>query len=170
MQRLMTRLVVGLLLVFASSVFGAEPRQVDVRITTHLGDHQSFVDGDRIAFLLSLDADAYVYLFYRDAALNLMQLLPNERMPNHFFNAGLFMPVPAAQQEFQFTVRPPYGEELIYAIASDNESLIFPGKPLAGGLILLDGGLEKISDRIRSKSKKLFGRGDLRLTTRPSPQ
>ncbi|MDH3389796.1 MAG: DUF4384 domain-containing protein, partial [Gammaproteobacteria bacterium] len=83
MQQSITRLIAGLLalLLASSPALAGEPRQVDVRLTTHLGDQQSFVDGDRISFLLSLESDAYVYLFYRDAEANLLQLLPNERMP-----------------------------------------------------------------------------------------
>jgi hypothetical protein len=171
MLRSMTRLVAGLLLLLASTNSAlAEPQQVDIRITTHLGDQQSFVDGDRVSFLLSLDSDAYVYLFYRDAAANLLQLLPNERMVDHFFSAGLFMPVPAAQQKFQFTVQPPYGDEFIYAIASDNDALVFPGKPLANGLILLTAETETIITSIKAKSSGLFGRAELRLTTLPTSQ
>jgi hypothetical protein len=173
MRRFIVRLAPALMLslFFASAtVYASEPQTLDVKITTHLGDQQSFVDGDRISFLLSLDSDAYVYLFYRDAASNLLQLLPNERMPDHFFNAGLFMPVPSAQQPFQFTVKPPYGDESIYAIASSNDALVFPGKPLANGLILLDQNPQQIIDVIRKKSKNSFGRGELRLTTLPAQQ
>lgn len=169
MQQSMTRLIAGLLwlMVASSHALAGEPRAIDLRITTHLGDQQSFVDGDRISFLLSLDSDAYVYLFYRDAEANLLQLLPNERMTDHFFDAGLFMPVPAAQHQFQFTVQPPYGEEFMYAIASDNDALVFPGKPLANGLILLTTDIETIIASIEAKSIGLFGRAELRLTTLP---
>lgn len=171
MWRSIVRLVPALVLslFFATGIVCAsQPQPVDVNITTHLGDQQSFVDGDRISFLLSLDNDAYIYLFYRDAESNLLQLLPNERMPDHFFNAGLFMPVPSAQQPYQFTVKPPYGDESIYAIASNNDALVFPGKPLANGLILLAGDLQQVIDDIRKKSKLLFGRAELRLTTLPA--
>ena len=173
MRRFMIRLAPALMLLLSfatATVYASEPQALDVNLTTHLGDQQSFVDGDRISFLLSLDNDAYVYLFYRDAESNLLQLLPNERMPDHFFNAGLFMPVPSAQQPFQFTVKPPYGDESIYAIASNNDALVFPGKPLANGLILLDQNLQQIIDVIRKKSKNSFGRGELRLTTLPAQQ
>ena len=87
-------------------------------------------------------------------------------MPDHFFNAGLFMPVPDRQQPFQFTVQPPYGEESMYAFASDNGSLSFSGKPLANGLILLQDDPHQIEKRIRSASNEYFGRGELSLTTK----
>ena len=166
----MARVAAGILwaLLAQLPVLAAEPENVDVRITTHLGDRQQFIEGDRISFLLSLERDAHVYLFYRDAAANLLQLLPNERMPDHFFSAGLFMPVPDRQQPFQFTVQPPYGEEFMYAFASDNGALSFSGKPLANGLILIQGNLQQVSRRIRAGSKKYFGRGELSLTTLPA--
>ena len=78
------------------------------------------------------------------------------------------MPVPDRQQPFQFTVQPPYGDEIMVAFASDNGSLIFSGKPLANGLILLQVGLPQIERRIRSASTDFIGRGELALTTRPA--
>lgn len=170
MQGPMARFAAGILLLLVAQLpaLAAEPEDVDIKITTHLGDRQEFVAGDRISFLLSLQRDAHVYLIYRDAAANLLQLLPNERMPDHFYGAGLFMPVPDRQQPFQFTVQPPYGEEFMYAFASDNGSLSFSGKPLANGLILLQGELDQIERRIRAESKRFFGRGELSLTTLPA--
>lgn len=172
MQQSIARLFACLLvlLVLTNSALAGDPRLVDVRITTHLGDQQSFVDGDRISFLLSLESDAYVYLFYQDAGANLLQLLPNERMGDHFFSAGLFMPVPSAQQKFQFAVQPPHGDEFIFAVASDNDALVFPGKPLANGLIVLNAEIETIVAGIKKNSSGLFGRAQLRLTTLPGRQ
>lgn len=153
-------------LVFVSPLLAEEPQPVDIRITTHLGDHQSYSAGDSISFLLSLDRDAFVYLFYRDAAGNRLQLLPNERLPRHFFNAGVFIPVPSAEQRLQFAVGPPFGDETVYAIASDNGELGFRGKVLDSGLILLDAGIDSLGAEIRRASRRLFGRAELSLTTR----
>lgn len=148
----------------------AAPAPVEISITTHLGDRQQFSEGDNISFLMSLDRDAYVYLFYRDAAGNRLQLLPNERMPQHYFNAGVFMPVPSAQQRFQFAVSPPFGDERVYAIASDNGELGFRGDVLANGLILLDSEIDPLVARIEQASRRLFGRAELILTTRPAAE
>lgn len=169
MPGLKARLAAAILAIAALGAAGAvEPQSVDIGITTHLGDRQQFVDGDRISFLLSLDRAAHVYLFYRDADANLLQLLPNARMPGHFFAAGLFMPVPGRQQPFQFVVHPPYGEEILVAFASDNASLDFGGEVLENGLLRLDRSLEQVGRTIRAQSQRLFGRGELVLTTRPA--
>ena len=142
---------------------------IEVNLTTHLGDQQSFVSGDQISFLLSLERDAYVYLFYLDADSNLLQLLPNARLTQHAFTAGLFIPVPNKQQPFKFTVQPPYGEEIMVAFASDNGSLGFTGQPLPSGLILMRDDLGQIGEQIRAASEQFFGSGELILTIIPSP-
>ena len=172
MRSLTIRLATSLLLslIVLTPVIAGEPRQIDVRITSHLGDQQKFVAGDHLSFLLSLERDSYVYLFYRDAAGNLLQLLPNARMQDHFFNKGLFMPVPSAQQSFQFTVQPPYGDEIMYAVASDNGFMNFPGEILANGLILLSGDFGSVVAAIKANSSQLFGHGQFQLTTLPDQQ
>ena len=162
--------VVVLLLAFGvSGATANQPTPVEIGITTHLGDRQQFAAGDVLSFLLSLDRDAYVYVFYRDADANLLQLLPNRRFPGHFFEAGFFMPVPDDSLPFQFEVAPPYGEESIFAYASDNGELSFAGTPLDNGLILLRDHMDAIADRIESGSTKLFGRAELTISTQPAP-
>lgn len=159
-----------LLMLAADPLLAGEPAPVDIRITTHLGDRQSFSEGDRISFLLSLDRDAYVYLFYRDAAGNRLQLLPNRRMPRHFYSAGVFMPVPSAGQRFQFSVNPPFGVETVYAFASDTGEFEFDGKLLDSGLILLDAEIDRLDAEIRRASRQLFGRAELTLTTQAAAE
>lgn len=166
----MARLAAAAMLVIAASgaAPAAAPQSVDIGLTTHLGDRQQFVDGDRVSFLLSLDRAAHVYLFYLDADANLLQLLPNAQMPGHFFAAGLFMPVPGREQPFQFVVHPPYGEEVLVAFASDSPGLDFGGETLSNGLLRLEMKLEQVERLIRGQSKRLFGRGELVLTTLPA--
>ena len=170
MQALPAILAAAFLLFMPSTIpaQAGDAETVDINLTTHLGDQQSFVAGDRISFLLSLDRDAYVYLFYLDADSNLLQLLPNQRLANNFFNAGLFIPVPDQQQPFHFTVRSPYGEEIMVAFASDNGSLQFFGQPLDSGLILVQEDLGQVGERIRAGSNQLFGSSELILTTLPA--
>ncbi len=169
MRRLITRSSVGSLLglLMLSSAVAAELDSIDVKITTHLGDHQSFVDGDSISFFLSLDRDAYIYLIYQDANSSLLQLVPNQRMPGNFFKAGLFMPVPSVQQPFQFTVSPPFGEERLYAFATDNGIFKLSGVETASGLILLDADVDQLNEIFKRGSTTAFGRSELLLKTLP---
>ena len=88
--RLASWLALGLALLAAPAGAAqlAGPADVELRLTTHLGDVREFVEGDRIGFLLSLNRAAHVYLFYRDAGGDLWQLLPNARQPENLFPAG----------------------------------------------------------------------------------
>ena len=61
---------------------------IPLELTTHLGDQQQFVEGDEIQFLLSLGQDAYIYMYYVDAANNITQILPNENQPSNFYMLG----------------------------------------------------------------------------------
>ena len=157
----------GLALVFAVHAGAAEPERVDLKITSHLGDRQVFAEGDNVSFFLTLERDAYIYLFYRDAEANLLQLLPNKQMPGHFYAKGMFMPIPSEQQPFLFTVVPPFGDELIFAVASDKATIELPGLPLGSGLILIEGTIEQVEDAILAQSERLFGRAELHLKTTP---
>lgn len=152
----------------APGVFAAsDPARIDIDITTHLGDRQVFAEGDLVSFFLSLERDAYVYLFYRDAENNLLQLLPNAGMPAHLYRGGMFMPLPSAEQAYQFIVVPPFGDELILAFASDNGHIELPGEELESGLLLLGVDANRVEEIILEASARSFGRTELRLKTQP---
>ncbi len=160
----------GHLFVFAlliNPAYAQEPKPIEVAITTHLGDQQSFTQGDRISFLLSLDQKAFVYLFYRDANANLLQLLPNQYLKNHAYEAGIFMPLPSSGQAFQFTVQAPFGDEQLIVFASSNGDLQFPGSLLENGLILLDVDIGRISEDIK-KGSLVYGGSELQIKTLPA--
>ncbi len=48
----------------ASSEVLGKRNHININITTHLGDHQTFMEGDVISFFLSLDKDAYLLVIY----------------------------------------------------------------------------------------------------------
>jgi hypothetical protein len=144
--------------------YAVESESIEVGITTHLGDQHSFTRGDRISFFLSLDQKAFVYLFYRDADANLVQLLPNQHLTNHAYEAGVFMPLPSSEQAFQFTVQAPFGDEQLIVFASSKGDFQFPGKLLENGLILLDVGIENFSETIKNASP-VYGKSELRIKT-----
>ena len=167
MQQLFTNLVARILilsLLLLAPAAANDLNQIDVKITTHLGDQQSFVEGDKISFFLSLNQDAYIYLYYLDANGNLLQLMPNQRMPDNFYSSGLFMPVPPAKQQFQFIIRAPFGEEHIFVLATDNGEFKFQGETLDNGLILVNAAIEQLIAEIRQASSA-FGSSELLLKT-----
>ena len=168
-KMLLRRLIPGALFAFLSysSLIAGQPQNIEVSITTHLGDQQSFVEGDVISFLLTLNSDAYIYLFYKDAENNIFLIYPNQKSSSQLFKSGFFIPLPPKEQHFQFKIQAPFGEETLYAIASDNPQVSLAGKQLENGLSLIDSSIREIETSLRQQSKDGFGISELKLTSRP---
>lgn len=111
----------GIALITAAglSALAADSRTIDLSVTTHLGDAQTFVEGDMVSFYVSLDTDAYLSILYQDAGGGLEVLLPNALYADTFFKAGLFIPIPDEQTPYQFRVTAPFGRETLWVFASD---------------------------------------------------
>jgi len=142
-----------------SAESASNSRELDViplELTTHLGDQQQFVEGDEIQFLLSLGQDAYIYMFYMDASGTITQILPNANQQSHFYSAGYFLTIPEYENLYRFTISPPFGEESVWIIASD-QSITLPVELQS---------LQDIRNTIRHLSTKAYGEYALRMTTR----
>jgi Domain of unknown function (DUF4384) len=142
----LTVLLVFVASFFCISVFATEtgPSDINVTITTHLGDDQHFQAGDEISLLLNLDRDAYLLLVYRDASGNLVKLFPVRKNDNGWVPAGDFIPFPRRADRLRLIVSPPFGEEQVWAFAAAEA---FPGTPL------------KNIDDIESLRKQLLSTG-----------
>jgi len=146
---------------------GAKPLQsVNLEITTHLGDQQSFVEQDVISFFITLDQATFLYAFYQDASDHVYQLIPGQVQPEHFFQAGFYIPFPAANSAFQFVVQAPFGEEQIWLFASDNGQLEFAGKDSTQGIKQLKQRRSTLADSIKAASERQFGEASLTIHTR----
>ena len=130
---------------------------IEIGITTHLGDRQTFVEGDVISFLLSLDSSAFVYLFYQDASRDIYQILPNRQSWDHYYEKGFYIPIPRSETDFQFKIQPPFGEESLFVFATDNARVKLRGRWLENGLRLIDGSADKLETSIRQQSKVQYG-------------
>jgi hypothetical protein len=97
----------------------ANNRPFNLSVTTHLGDTQSFLEGDIVSFYISMDQDAYLTILYQDAGGQLSVLLPNSLYPDSFFRAGLFIPIPNEQNPYQFRITAPFGKETLWVFAAD---------------------------------------------------
>lgn len=161
------RLLTLTLILICTTSIADELQGINLEITTYLGDAQTFVQGDEISFMLSLDKPAYLYLFYQDAANHLIQVLPNHQQPDNHYPAGLFMPLPDANAGFRFIVQPPYGEEKLWAFASDQNVQFSPGKELPNGIILMTLDINQIRQQVRNQSKMLFAQDIVTLKTLP---
>ena len=130
---------------------------IPLELTTHLGDQQQFFEGDELQFLLSLGQDAYIYMFYIDASGAITQILPNANQPSHFYSAGYFLTIPEYENLYRFTISEPFGQEMIWIIASD-QSIKLPAPP---------GSLEKIRSTVKHSSMQAYGEYVFRITTLP---
>ena len=128
---------------------------IPVELTTHLGDQQHFVKGDEIQFLLSLGSDAYIHMFYIDAASQVTQILPSENQRSHFYTAGYFLTIPEYENHYRFIISEPFGEESIWIFASDR-SIPIDEKEYS---------IKKIKQKIRQGSEQYYGQYLLSITT-----
>jgi len=147
----------GYIALSQNSIAAEQFSTIDVGITTHLGDRQTFVEGDVISFLLSLDRDAYIYLFYRDASSDIYQIIPNRKSLDHYYKKGFYMPIPRSETDFQFKIKKPFGEESLIVFATDNAEVELTGLWLENGLRLMEGSVDNIETSIRQQSKAQFG-------------
>ncbi len=142
-------------------------RPLQLEITTHLGDQQTFRAGDRLQFMLSLDRSAHVTLLYQDSVQVVMQLLPNRYRPSDRFDAGLFVAFPGPDAEFELVVKAPFGEDRVWAFASDVPIPELPGQPMKSGLTRVSLSIDQVRDLIRQHSQRFFDEALLRISTSP---
>ena len=142
---------------------------IHLEITTYLGDRQTFVEGDRLSFLVTLDRDAYLLVLYETAQQQLIQLFPHQYSHLEKYKAGYYIPVPDENARYQFLITPPFGRERILAFAADREFPSLPGQPLANGLRLLTNTAAQVAQQLRQESEERkgeYGEAELELTTR----
>lgn len=156
-------------LLFLSAICSAADggHNIQIEITSYLGDKQVFQQGDDLKFLLSLDRDAYLYVVYQTADKQLVQIIPNKNKKDNFFKADIFIEVPTQSSTFQFTVSPPYGYEKVYAFALD-KNISLEGKVLSNGLKRLSLSLNDIKEHIKKSAVKYYGWAYFSLNTQRS--
>jgi hypothetical protein len=141
---------------------------INIEVTTHLGDKQTFREGDRLSFLVTLDQDAYLLMIYEDAAHNLIQVIPNEHRDNNYFESGLFIAVPGGKDPFRFVVKRPFGQETLWVFASDKPFPTLQGKSLANGLKQLSQNLSAVKATLqRHASQSLYAEAKTTIYTEP---
>ena len=123
-------------------------QEIAVELTTTLGDHHTYLEGDPISFLVSLDRDAHLLLVYKDADKNLVQLLPNRFSGNAFYAADFFIEIPGATDTFTLKAGPPFGTETFWMFAASTPFPKLGGTTLPSGLVLLDKPLTYIQNQL----------------------
>ena len=131
------------------SALPAGDKPFNLSLTTHLGDGQTFRDGDIVSFYVSLDHDAYLLFVYQDAGDRLNVLLPNALHPDNYFKAGLFIPIPNEQNPFQFRISAPFGTETLWVFASDQPFPSHNSQKTPNGASVLTGNLKTLRGAIQ---------------------
>lgn len=122
---------------------------IRLQVTSHLGDGQTYREGETISYFVNTDRDAYILLIYEDAAHNLIQILPNRYSGAGFFRAGNLLQIPAPNDRFEFVITAPFGTEKVWAFAASRPFAQLPGNELENGLTLLNGTLNGIVQSLR---------------------
>jgi len=92
---------------------------------------KQFTDGDSIVLTLSGNQDFYGSILTQSSDGEVLQLLPNEGRRGMYFKAdrNYNFPDPLEGDDFHLEVSPPFGQELIWLVASDKpfNALSFSG-------------------------------------------
>lgn len=142
--------------------------KIRLQITSHLGDGQTYREGDSISYFVSTDMDAYLLLIYADAGNNLIQILPNRYSGEGFFPAGKYLQIPGPRDRFEFTITAPFGLERVWAFASSRPFPRIKGAELENGLFLLQSDLNSIVKTLRQVAKEpgtAYGEAQATVTT-----
>lgn len=111
---------------------------IHIEITSHLGEGETYVQGDEVTYYITTDKDAYLLLLYENAQGSVVQLLPNPySSPRAFYRAGRLMRIPdETTDDFGFQVSPPYGMERMWVFASSRPFPILDGQQYDSGKML----------------------------------
>jgi len=81
-------------------------------------DHAEYKTGQYMTIYLKGNKPFYGRLLYKDAAGNLLQILPNPNRKNNFFNGSVVYQIPNAEDAFELLIEPPFGDEMLTLYAS----------------------------------------------------
>lgn len=81
-------------------------------------DKKEYREGDKIKIYIKGNKPFYVRVIYKDAAGNLIQILPNPHRKDNYFNGGVIYEIPSGNDKFELEVSPPFGEESLMIYAS----------------------------------------------------
>ncbi len=79
---------------------------------------KEFNEGDIVKFYVKTDQDCYLSLIHVNASGEVSVLFPNYYDPTNFVEGGKVYSVPSENADFQIEASPPFGQEIIRAVAS----------------------------------------------------
>ena len=130
--------------------------EINLQISSHLGDGQTYMEGEKISYFVNIDKSAFILLIYEDAESNLIQILPNKYSTNSYYQAGSFLEIPAAQDRFEFIIEAPFGVERVWAFASSKKFPEFAGMQVVNGLKVLEQPIIEILRKLREQGQSPY--------------
>jgi hypothetical protein len=103
------------------------PSQPDLSVSVRVdkdttgNQNPAYRVGDKISISTTVNRDAYVYLFNVNPDGSVDQILPNRLSETNFVKAGTTKVFPAPDDNFNFTVAGPIGQNKVLALASTTE-------------------------------------------------
>ncbi|OYV83318.1 MAG: hypothetical protein B7Z73_16175, partial [Planctomycetia bacterium 21-64-5] len=79
---------------------------------------RTYREGDGLTIRVTCEADAFVYVVYKQADGKLYQIFPNSDQPQNRVRARQAVQIPADDDLFRWAIGAPFGKELIKVIAS----------------------------------------------------
>jgi len=106
----------GVVSSLVSSALSERGGPLAVKLTT---DRTSYKDGDKLIATVRASQDCHLYLFYKNAAGEIIYLFPNKFHPDSAIKGGLAVEVPSASDDFDIVIEgPAFGTEQVAAIVS----------------------------------------------------
>ncbi|RLA95234.1 MAG: hypothetical protein DRG83_18840 [Deltaproteobacteria bacterium] len=89
-----------------------------IRVWVDKGNGGIYTEGEKLIIFFKSNHDCFLKLYHTDSAGNILQLFPNQYSRDNFIKAGRVYSIPDETSNFDFVVQPPFGSEVIKAIAS----------------------------------------------------
>ncbi len=81
-------------------------------------DKKEYKSGDRMRIYIKGNKPFYARVIYKDAAGEMVQILPNPYRNENYFQGGVIYEIPSGNDKFDLEISPPFGEENITVYAS----------------------------------------------------
>jgi hypothetical protein len=88
---------------------------IQIQLST---DKTTYTEGDLMSVTLTPDHDCHIRLYYLSAEHQALQIFPNQYQTEDRVLRGQSITLPGPQGQFQFRMSPPYGIEVLMAVAS----------------------------------------------------
>ncbi len=79
---------------------------------------RSYRDGDTLSITVASEADAYLYVLYKQADGKVFQIFPNSVQSQNRVRARQAVQIPDSDDTFRWVIGPPFGTEYVKVIAS----------------------------------------------------